>query len=53
MAWRREYPVTATDVRWKQRFENFRKALAQLDEADALSRQRALSRLEDQGLIQH
>jgi hypothetical protein len=39
------------DVRWKQRFENFKNALAQLDEADELSRQRPLSRLENQGLI--
>jgi nucleotidyltransferase substrate binding protein (TIGR01987 family) len=40
------------DIRWKQRFHNFKKALAQLNEAEALSRQRALSRLENQGLIQ-
>lgn len=39
------------DVRWKQRFENYRKALAQLSEADELRRQRPLSRLENQGLI--
>jgi nucleotidyltransferase substrate binding protein (TIGR01987 family) len=44
--------MTAADGRWKQRFENFQKALAQLDEADGLSRQRPLSRLENQGLIQ-
>jgi nucleotidyltransferase substrate binding protein (TIGR01987 family) len=40
------------DIRWKQRFDNFKKALVQLDEAEALSQQRALSRLENQGLIQ-
>lgn len=40
------------DVRWKQRFDNFKKALAQLSEAEELSQQRALSRLENQGLIQ-
>jgi nucleotidyltransferase substrate binding protein (TIGR01987 family) len=40
------------DVRWKQRFENFKRALAQLNEAEELSQQRALSRLENQGLIQ-
>jgi nucleotidyltransferase substrate binding protein (TIGR01987 family) len=44
--------MTDADVRWKQRFENFNKALAQLNEADELSRQRPLSRLENQGLIQ-
>ncbi len=40
------------DIRWKQRFINFKKALAQLDEAVALSRQRELSKLEKQGVIQ-
>jgi nucleotidyltransferase substrate binding protein (TIGR01987 family) len=40
------------DIRWKQRFDNFKQALAQLDDAEQLSRQRALSRLENQGLIQ-
>jgi nucleotidyltransferase substrate binding protein (TIGR01987 family) len=44
--------MAAPDIRWKQRFENFRKVLAQLNEAEELSRQRALSRLENQGLIQ-
>jgi nucleotidyltransferase substrate binding protein (TIGR01987 family) len=44
--------MTDADVRWKQRFDNFKKALVQLDEADELSRQRPLSRLENQGLIQ-
>lgn len=40
------------DVRWKQRFQNYQKALAQLKRAVALSRQRELSELEEQGLIQ-
>jgi nucleotidyltransferase substrate binding protein (TIGR01987 family) len=40
------------DVRWRQRFENFKQALAQLLSAAALSRQRELSKLEQQGLIQ-
>lgn len=40
------------DIRWKQRFANFRKALTQLSEAVELSRQRPLSKLEQQGLIQ-
>ena len=40
------------DVRWRQRFENFKKALAQLLDAAALARVRPLSKLEQQGLIQ-
>jgi nucleotidyltransferase substrate binding protein (TIGR01987 family) len=40
------------DIRWKQRLSNFRKAFASLDEAVLLSRQRQLSDLERQGLIQ-
>lgn len=40
------------DIRWKQRLENFGKALSQLTEAIELNRQRALSNLEKQGLIQ-
>ena len=40
------------DIRWIQRFNHYRKALAKLDEAVALARQRPLSELERQGLIQ-
>jgi nucleotidyltransferase substrate binding protein (TIGR01987 family) len=40
------------DIRWKQRFENYTKALETLRQAVALSEQRALSDLEQQGLIQ-
>ena len=40
------------DIRWKQRLANFKKAFGRLDEAVLLSRQRALSDLERQGLIQ-
>ncbi len=40
------------DIRWKQRFNNYLKALKTLDEAYALTQTRALSRLEQQGLIQ-
>jgi nucleotidyltransferase substrate binding protein (TIGR01987 family) len=40
-----------TDIRWQQRFANFRKALARLTDAVELRRQRALSELERQGLI--
>jgi hypothetical protein len=39
------------DTRWKQRVANFKYALAHLDDADARSRERAVSRLEGQGLI--
>jgi nucleotidyltransferase substrate binding protein (TIGR01987 family) len=44
--------VLNEDVRWKQRFVNFKKALAQLEDAVILSKQRELSRLEKQGVIQ-
>jgi nucleotidyltransferase substrate binding protein (TIGR01987 family) len=37
---------------WQQRFANYKKALAQLKEAVVLSQQRALSKLEKQGVIQ-
>lgn len=40
------------DVRWKQRFDNYLKALQTLDAAMALARERGLSTLEQQGLIQ-
>lgn len=40
------------NVRWQQRFSNYKKALARLEEAVSLSRQRPLSQLEKQGLIQ-
>lgn len=42
----------AQDIRWKQRFNNYLKALQTLEEAFALTQSRALSRLEQQGLIQ-
>jgi len=41
-----------TDIRWKQRFSNYTKALSQLDSAIRLMRERDLSDLEKQGLIQ-
>ncbi|XKH01373.1 nucleotidyltransferase substrate binding protein [Marinobacter nauticus] len=44
--------MTEQDVRWLQRFSNFRKALNQLDSAVQLSEERELSDLEKQGLIQ-
>lgn len=40
------------DIRWKQRFENYKLALYQLTLAVELSRQRPLSNLEKQGVIQ-
>lgn len=40
------------DVRWKQRLDNYRRALQTLTEALALSKTRELSQLEQQGLIQ-
>ena len=40
------------DVRWKQRFNNFIKAMRTLSGAVELSRQRKLTELEQQGLIQ-
>lgn len=41
-----------TDIRWQQRQNNYTKALARLSSAVALSRTRALSELEMQGMIQ-
>ncbi|MBF0142948.1 MAG: nucleotidyltransferase substrate binding protein [Magnetococcales bacterium] len=40
------------EIRWKQRFDNYLKALQTLDAAMALARERELSTLEQQGLIQ-
>ena len=40
------------DIRWIQRFQNFTKALQTLRGAESLSRQRGLTELEQQGLIQ-
>ncbi|MBS1209296.1 MAG: nucleotidyltransferase substrate binding protein family [Proteobacteria bacterium] len=40
------------DVRWKQRFDNFSKALVTLQKAVELAALRPLSELEQQGLIQ-
>jgi hypothetical protein len=41
-----------TDIRWKQRFSNFQFALKNLSDAISLSKERELSKLETQGLIQ-
>jgi len=40
------------DIRWIQRFSNFNRALAQLENAVNLAGERPLSKLEEQGLIQ-
>ena len=40
------------DIRWQQRFTNYKKVLVQLQSAVELSEQRALSNLEKQGVIQ-
>src|SRR6056297_1386543 len=40
------------DIRWHQRFSNFKKALNQLEKAIGISKERKLSELEKQGLIQ-
>lgn len=40
------------DIRWRQRLESFNGAFAQLQKGAALARERDLSELEQQGLIQ-
>ena len=40
------------DIRWKQRFQNYKKALATVKNAVELAKSRKLSDLEKQGLIQ-
>jgi len=40
------------DIRWKQRFDNYLKALQTLSEAVELAQKRSLSMLEEQGVIQ-
>jgi nucleotidyltransferase substrate binding protein (TIGR01987 family) len=40
------------DIRWKQRFDNFLRALQTMRQAAELSSQRRLSELEKQGLVQ-
>ena len=47
----RETNVTL-DIRWKERFDNFQRALHQLTLAMELKAQRPLSELEQQGLVQ-
>lgn len=40
------------DIRWMQRFDNFKRSLKQLDNAMALLQERELTELEKQGVIQ-
>lgn len=40
------------DIRWKQRFDNYSKAFHELKESLELANDRALSKLEKQGVIQ-
>ena len=40
------------DIRWIQRFDNYKKAHENLSDAVKLSKQRELSKLEKQGVIQ-
>jgi len=40
------------DIRWKQRFDNYAKAFAELNDIATLAASRPLSRLEKQGAIQ-
>ena len=44
--------MSQIDIRWKQRLQNYTKALTTLENAVNLSNQRDLSDLEKQGLIQ-
>lgn len=44
--------MAASDVRWLQRLENYGRALATLQRALQTARERQLSELEEQGLIQ-
>jgi DNA-binding HxlR family transcriptional regulator len=40
------------DIRWKQRFDNFKRSLKQLDDAMMIIAERELNDLEKQGVIQ-
>ena len=44
--------MSSPDIRWRQRFQSFRKAFSQLSKAAAIAEERELSELEQQGLIQ-
>jgi nucleotidyltransferase substrate binding protein (TIGR01987 family) len=44
--------MSSPDIRWIQRFDNFKRALAQLRKAAVLAGERKLTELEQQGMIQ-
>ena len=44
--------MKSQDIRWVQRFDNFKRAFVRLTVAAELAKQRKLSELEEQGLIQ-
>lgn len=44
--------MNTADIRWQQRLDNYTRALGQLQSAVALSGERSLSELEQQGMIQ-
>ena len=44
--------MAGQDIRWVQRFSNYRKAMLTLSKAADLASTRALTNLEQQGLIQ-
>ena len=44
--------MSGEDIRWKQRLQSFRKALGTLNRATTLAKERELTELEKQGLIQ-
>ena len=44
--------MSSSDIRWIQRFDNYKRANAQLRKAAILAEERPLSELEQQGLIQ-
>jgi len=46
------FSIAMNDIRWIQRFDNFKRAYAQLRRAAVLAGERKLSELEQQGLIQ-
>jgi nucleotidyltransferase substrate binding protein (TIGR01987 family) len=41
-----------SDIRWQQRFDSYKKALATLERGVAIAEERPFSELEEQGLIQ-
>lgn len=44
--------MSKVDIRWKQRFDNFKNAFSVFEQAVLLTKERSLSELEKQGLIQ-